>query len=367
LAWRRVKSDRSVPPRLARDFRREYQASVVESQRNQEDLARLFRALRARGVEPILVKGWSVARKYGDAALRPSCDHDISVPPAALAAAYRALAEEVLRRTPASNIDLHAGVPDLGDRTWDELLGRSQTVPLRGEEVRVLAPEDELRLVCLHLWRHQGYRPLWLCDVAVLLETLPHDFDWRLCLGGRQWESAVVRTVIGLAGRLLGARLPVLDGTSLAPAAWTETAVLNQWGAELALSTGRTQPAGTVARLRDRIRSRWFDPFRACLRMRISPYAPLGVLHAAAVGSWPLQWGFRIRERLLPPPSPCPRPSTGTTSTNPHHSRPAPFLPLPLCVSASPRAPSSLRHSTFALRHSPPLSFRGQSGLVTIP
>ena len=51
--------------------------------------------------------------------------------------------------------------------------------------------EDQLRQLCLHLLRHGACRPLWLCDVAVMLESLPGDFDWDRCLGGDRDESPV--------------------------------------------------------------------------------------------------------------------------------------------------------------------------------
>jgi hypothetical protein len=67
--------------------------------------------------------------------------------------------------------------------TWDELFARSQLVPLGDSQIRILGDEDHLRIICLHLLRSGAWRPLWLCDVAVALETLSPDFDWDICLG----------------------------------------------------------------------------------------------------------------------------------------------------------------------------------------
>jgi hypothetical protein len=56
-------------------------------------------------------------------------------------------------------VDLHVAVPDLPDRPWDEVFRRSRLAALGEVAVRVLGPEDQLRLLCLHLARHGIARP----------------------------------------------------------------------------------------------------------------------------------------------------------------------------------------------------------------
>ena len=74
-------------------------------------------------------------------------------------------------------------------------------------EVRVLSAEDNLRFLCLHLLRHGAVRALWLCDIAMALETRPARFG----LGSRAARLAP-------AGRLGGLRFracaPVVRGRS---------------------------------------------------------------------------------------------------------------------------------------------------------
>src|SRR5205807_1179327 len=81
-------------------------------------------------------------------------------------------------------VDLHEGMPDLPDRSWDEVYRRSRLVRLRNSDVRILGAEDHLRLTCFHLLRHGAWCPLWLCDVVVILESLPPGFDWDYCKHG---------------------------------------------------------------------------------------------------------------------------------------------------------------------------------------
>ena len=78
--------------------------------------------------------------------------------------------------------------------------------------VRVLGPEDQLRLLCLHLARHGISRPLWLCDIGACLESSPPDFDWDCCLRGSKTLSDWTTCVLG-AGLPASARPTCRDGS----------------------------------------------------------------------------------------------------------------------------------------------------------
>jgi hypothetical protein len=135
-------------------------------------------------------------------------------------------------------VDLHDSLGDLADRPLDDLRSRAERVTLgdpSGTLVRVLGGEDHLRLLSLHLLRHGAWRPLWLCDVALLVEKLGGALDWDLCLRGSREDARRVGLVIGLAHRLLGAALPASLPRSAARAAravprWMVDATLRQWG-----------------------------------------------------------------------------------------------------------------------------------------
>ena len=81
-------------------------------------------------------------------------------------------------------------------------------------------PKIHLRYMCIHMLQHGAYRALWLCDIAVVLESLPEDFDWEYLLRGDRRPADWVASTVGLANQLLGARLdgiPVAERTRHLP------------------------------------------------------------------------------------------------------------------------------------------------------
>jgi hypothetical protein len=255
LAWWRVAREPGLrPTRAARVLRQAYRVHTLESAGHEQHLQEALPLLRAAGVEPILIKGWSVARLYPETGLRPYGDLDLCVAPNQAPAAMAALTR--LDR-PDWEVELHQGVPDLRDRTWRQALARSRLVRLVDVDVRILGHEDALRLHCMHLLRHGGCAPLWLCDIAVLLESLPPGFDWDYCLDGRAAWAAWVLCLVRLTRELLGARFPgPPDGP---PSAWVPGWVLDCWG----------RPAVGA--------SRFLDPVRSAYRRGLSPHHSRGM------------------------------------------------------------------------------------------
>jgi hypothetical protein len=230
LAWRRVRdtpAGRSAALESLRQAARTYAIRAAVSSRQ---IAELTQALRAAGTESLLFKGWAAARLYADPALRPFGDLDLYV-----RAADSDVARGVMRRFPAGalpSVDLHTSLPDLPDRNPEEALGRSGLVPLNGVEIRVLCPEDHLRSLALHFFRHGGARPLSLCDIGAALESIDAGFDWEYCLRGDPRLTDRVVRATGLAAALLGARIPSPMATrAQSLPGWLMRAVLRQWGA----------------------------------------------------------------------------------------------------------------------------------------
>ena len=229
LAWRRV---RQASPRLtpcARRFRNAFRSQTLLAADQEQSIEQLFHHLNDTAMAPLMIKGWVSARAYAEPGLRPYGDIDLCVQPDQLDNL-----KSLLNHYPdLGSIDLHAGVPDLPDRTWHQLWARSQVVPLGSTYVRILAPEDHLRLLAIHQIRHGAWRPLWLCDIAAALEARPTNFDWDYCLSGDRRLSRWVVSVIGLACRLLDARLahPPLEARVNDLPDWLVNTVLWRWGA----------------------------------------------------------------------------------------------------------------------------------------
>ena len=136
------------------------------------------------------------------------------------------------------------------------------------------AAEDHFRLVAIHLLSHGAWRPLWLCDIAAMLEDLPQDFNWGRCLGDEPRIARWISSVIELAHRLLGAcadRVPPSSRIQRLPKWFTRT-VLNEWQTPVAARYGGTSLAFALAhpqRLVDprklvvEIKSRWPNGIQA--------------------------------------------------------------------------------------------------------
>jgi hypothetical protein len=121
------------------------------------------------------------------------------------------------------------------------------------------------------------WRPLWLCDIARLVESREASFDWERCLGSDQREADWVACAIGLAHKLLGADIDYIpiEARARSLPKWLVTDVLRNWSApypELYPPMVYTRPILTYFRnprgLFETLRVRWPDPIEATVRVR---------------------------------------------------------------------------------------------------
>ncbi|PYU91805.1 MAG: hypothetical protein DMG08_14400, partial [Acidobacteria bacterium] len=137
-----LKSSSSAHP-----FHQTYRLQTLHAEIYDRQIEEAFRILRASGIDPILGKGWAVARHYPERGLRPSGDIDLYVHPEQHAMATAALQGS---SAPWDRVDLHSGISHLRDRAFGDVYDRSQLVHLGNTEVRVFGPEDHLKLLCIH-------------------------------------------------------------------------------------------------------------------------------------------------------------------------------------------------------------------------
>jgi hypothetical protein len=270
LAWWRIRGTALADDPGVSDLHAAFRHHAVHAVRQERDLEHVLLHFNDAGLEPIVFKGWALSRLYPHRALRPFGDFDLLVQQAEVERArtvLRALRSSLQER---ADVDTAATLRRyLPDRIEAELWARSRPEQLGRARFRVLADEDHLRLVALHQLHHGGYRPLWLCDLAVLVESLSADFDWERCLAGDRRLSEGVRAALGLAAELLGARLP--PGTPVArPPAWLREAVWRGW---VRGYDSMPPPLYELHKLGFRgamraMRARWPDPVSATVHLR---------------------------------------------------------------------------------------------------
>jgi hypothetical protein len=246
-----------------------YRLHALQSAIHETGIQNALALLRSADVEPIMVKGWAVARLYPDTGLRPYGDLDLCVAAETYQSAARALQSDVNK---PSQVDLHRGFKTLDHKSWDELYSRSHLRKLGKVEVRVLCPEDHLRVLCFHFLREGAWRPLWLCDIAVSIETRAADFDWDLFTGKQDRRRKWFASAISLAEQLLGASMDGVPDTiqDVRIPSWFLPSVLKEWDVR-SMSRRHTTPMSSAWRSPIQtlsfksLRSHWPNPIEATI------------------------------------------------------------------------------------------------------
>lgn len=228
LAWYRIKNSEFADSEVAYELKQAYRHHTLEAALHERDIKTTAALLRSKGIEALLIKGWSVARLYPEKGLRPYEDIDIVVRKEQYDEAQKLIAGF---KSTHFAVDLHEGLSKAARLNEDIVFASSELATLGDVEVRVPRPEDSLRLLCLHLLGHGAFRPLWFCDIGVAVESRPPDFDWDRCLGNDKRVADWVSCTIGLAHQLLGVRVndtPIIRRAENLPR-WLLRSVLAQW------------------------------------------------------------------------------------------------------------------------------------------
>lgn len=190
-------------------------------------LEKVFTLLGKAHVRAVLLKGWSAARFYDRPDSRTMGDFDLMVPPGQSEDVKELFASEkdILA-------DIHFGPRHLDTLSFEELFDRSETVDLEGIPIRVLCPEDHLRVICVHWLTDGGERRERLWDIYWAVKNRPADFGWDKCLNvvsqrRRRW----IVCTIGLAHKHLGLEiddLPFAEEARDLPK-WFTRAIESRW------------------------------------------------------------------------------------------------------------------------------------------
>ena len=274
VAWRRV---RESAPNVALRDAFDFQSAATLVWR--DVTSDVCGCLRRAKIHAVIAKGWTLAREYPELACRPYGDVDVFVPSTSRAQASVALEAAGLDR----HVDRHVQLG--GVSTFDDINSRARHVLCEGEEVATLGPEDELRYLCVHYAKHGGARPIWLCDVALVMErALCQSVDWAHVLGPVPAVHRTVEAVMTLAVTMLGARIG--DSADLPPRSprWLVDDTLRTW------LHGRLRPERTLRftdlrHLGGSLRNRFPNALRATHALGASySYGPRLPLRIAAFG-----------------------------------------------------------------------------------
>ena len=175
---------------------------LLQKKASEARILKAFNLFRENGIEPVLIKGYAAGLFYPDTKPREFIDMDLAV----ASDAYD-LANEFALSAAAKGlaIDLHRELRHLDTVAWDDLFSNSRLIAIDGGTIRVLRPEDHLRVLCVHWLNDGGVEKERLWDMYYMIENRPDDFDWDRLLNSvdvhrRRWLTCA----IGLAHVYLG-------------------------------------------------------------------------------------------------------------------------------------------------------------------
>jgi hypothetical protein len=206
--------------------------NMLQHRRQQIFTVQAVELFRSEGIEPIVLKGVSAARYYPEGAYRISVDVDLAVAGEDFPKAERLLGAATI----PGRVDLHRELRHLDTVEWNDLVANSVKLSLPEGEVRVLRPEDELRVLAVHWLTDGGTYKERLWDIFYLIDRRRPGFDWDRCLNvvderRRRW----IECVVGVTAKYLDLDLAdtPLSGAAERLPTWLVRTIETEWAAEI--------------------------------------------------------------------------------------------------------------------------------------
>src|SRR5687767_10465708 len=124
--------------RVEEEIENERRWLILRARLAEENIKSAFKLFRENDIEPVLIKGWAVAREYPEMYQRFFSDIDLSVSPAV----YEKSRQLIDGLHVNLNIDLHCGLRHLDTIGWDRLFENSVVEYIDDVPVRILCIED---------------------------------------------------------------------------------------------------------------------------------------------------------------------------------------------------------------------------------
>lgn len=199
---------------------------------NEIEIEKIWKNFREAGFDPILIKGWAASKLYPEPFRRQFSDVDLMIAPERFEEALT-FSKNLNLRLP---VDLHEGARHLDSFDFADLFLNSVEEMCNKTPIRVLRPEDHLRILCIH-WLTDGgaYRDrLW--DIYYAVANRSENFDWDRLLEGisarrRRW----VVCTIGLAHKYLDLDIedtPIVSEAKNLPR-WLTRTIEKEWASDV--------------------------------------------------------------------------------------------------------------------------------------
>ncbi|WP_109484766.1 nucleotidyltransferase family protein [Occallatibacter savannae] len=243
ILYRRVEFADFVPPEALQQMKTEFERNAFHCMTNAEELLGVLDAFQQAGIAAIPFKGVVLAASaYGDMTLRSAGDLDLLIRFDDLNRASQILQQRqyVLKTSTLEDgspeaenyFEYHFERPadgmilelrwrlELTQPRYRHNLGldwawpRRKSITVAGADVTSLDPVCSLLVLCMHGSKHAWSRWIWVCDVAMLIESEPA-LDWEFARREARRVGLERCLALGvLLANLAGANVPLPALTS---------------------------------------------------------------------------------------------------------------------------------------------------------
>lgn len=197
----------------------------------EHQIEEVWKRFENAGFKPLLIKGWAAAQCYSEPSERMFNDVDLVVAPEEYIRAQK-FVDSLSDKTA---IDLHEGLRNLDTLPFEDLYKRSQIIECGKTPVRILCPEDHLRVLCVHWLIDGGAKKDKLWDIYYAVKNRPIDFDWDRCLNSvSKTRQRWIVCAVGLAHKYLDLNVsdtPFAENAGNIPK-WLIEALEKEWSSD---------------------------------------------------------------------------------------------------------------------------------------